>query len=95
MDQYLVNSRGVLHTVVGYGTHFASRLPTTEFKVYKLMNKDDANQVEYTWSELKTLDGQILFVGRRCSLSFEMTKYIEMGLEEGVYFTDDERFMIL
>jgi len=64
MGQYLVNSRSVLHMVIGYGTHFAGCLPTIEFKVYKLMDKDGANKVEYTWSELKTLDGRILFVGQ-------------------------------
>ena len=59
------------------------KLMDKEFKVYKLMNKDGANKVEYTWSKLKTLDGWILFVGRGCSRLFEMAKYIEMGLEEG------------
>lgn len=82
MGQYLMNSGGVLHIVVRYGTNFASHLPTIEFKVYKLMDKDSANKVEYTWSQVKTLDGRILFVGRGCSRSFE--KYIDIILEEGV-----------
>lgn len=52
---------------IEYGTHFTGWLPTIEFKVYKLMDKDGANNVEYTWSELQTLDGRILFVGWECS----------------------------
>ncbi|KAL5203460.1 hypothetical protein ABZP36_014412 [Zizania latifolia] len=45
------------------------------------------DEVRYTWEELPTLDGRMLFIGRGCSRSYEETDY--PSLDGGVYFLDD------
>ncbi|RCV16464.1 hypothetical protein SETIT_3G140300v2 [Setaria italica] len=50
---------------------------------------DQGEEIEYPWSwgELDTLEGRMLFVGRGCSRSYEVAQY--PGFEDGIYFSDD------
>ncbi|CAL4942468.1 unnamed protein product [Urochloa decumbens] len=70
--------------------------PTRDFKVYKMTDKqvikDGVSKIEYTWSELESLDGLVLVAGRGCSRSYEVAEYVGRGLDEGVYFADDGAF---
>lgn len=90
--RYLVQSRGTLLMVVRYGNF----LGVTDFKIFKMtsehVTRDGVNNVVHTWSELNSLDGRMFFVGRGCSQSYEVSTYVERGLDEGIYFTDDECF---
>ncbi|RCV16461.1 hypothetical protein SETIT_3G140000v2 [Setaria italica] len=53
---------------------------------------DQGEEIEYPWSwgELDTLGGQMLFVGRGCSRSYKTAEY--PGFEDGIYFLDDRSF---
>ncbi|KAG2625617.1 hypothetical protein PVAP13_3KG217900 [Panicum virgatum] len=72
--------------------------PTSGFKVFSrigpLALEDDGSSGmvgrPYTWSELDTLGGRMLFVGRGCSRSYETADY--PGFKAGIYFLDDRSF---
>ncbi|RLN28808.1 uncharacterized protein C2845_PM05G29150 [Panicum miliaceum] len=89
--RYLVESRGELLMVVrtrpGSG---ATRVPTSSFRVFQMMKVQitEPGRADYCWNELLALDGRMLFVGRRCSRSFEAIDF--PGSQEGVYFHDDQ-----
>ncbi|CAL4934017.1 unnamed protein product [Urochloa decumbens] len=95
MARYLVHSRGLLLMVVRSGSQYSGS-PTRDFKVYKMTDKqvikDGFSKIEYTWSELESLDGLVLVAGRGCSRSYEVAEYVGRGLDEGVYFADDGAF---
>jgi len=72
--------------------------PTSGFKVFSrigpLALEDDGSGGmvgrPYTWSELDSLGGRMLFVGRGCSRSYETADY--PGFKDGIYFSDDRSF---
>jgi hypothetical protein len=72
--------------------------PTSGFKVFSrigpLALEDDGSGGmvghPYIWSELDTLGGRMLFVGRGCSRSYETADY--PGFKDGMYFSDDRSF---
>ncbi|KAF0913935.1 hypothetical protein E2562_025350 [Oryza meyeriana var. granulata] len=50
--------------------------PTSAFQVFRredrdVINDDGEVQAEHSWTELPTLDGRLLFVGRGCSRSYD------------------------
>ncbi|XP_062179512.1 uncharacterized protein LOC133884180 [Phragmites australis] len=94
--RYLVQSRGELLMVVRFTPH--PQFPTSEFKVFRMigpqMPDDDGGGgvfgYPWSWSQLDTLGGRMLFVGRGCSRSYEVASY--PGFDNGVYFSDDRSF---
>jgi hypothetical protein len=94
--RYLVVSRGELLMVVRFAPD--PELPTSAFKVFNAVGphlpEEDGNSslvwYRYSWSELDSLGGRMLFVGRGCSRSYETADY--PGSKDGIYFVDDRSF---
>ncbi|OEL24657.1 hypothetical protein BAE44_0014323 [Dichanthelium oligosanthes] len=96
--RYLVVSREELLMVVRFSPHPSQ--PTSKFMVFQVTKREmpdadaDANfpvaWYPYTWSELHSLDGRMLFVGHGCSRSYEASQY--PGFKDGIYFLDDGEF---
>ncbi|KAK8457595.1 hypothetical protein SEVIR_3G215000v4 [Setaria viridis] len=95
--RYLVASRGELLMVVRFAPN--PHAPTSSFKVFRMLQQqmpkddkeeEDVDEYPRCWSELDTLGGRMLFVGRACSRSYEADQY--PGFKDGVYFLDDGCF---
>ncbi|KAG2618667.1 uncharacterized protein LOC120665188 [Panicum virgatum] len=93
--RYLVASREELLMVVRFAPN--PQAPTSSFKVFRKLQqqmpgdgKKEADEYHWNWSELDTLGGRMLFVGRGCSRSYEVDQYV--GFKDGVYFLDDGCF---
>ncbi|XP_062197331.1 uncharacterized protein LOC133900231 [Phragmites australis] len=98
--RYLVVSRGELLMVVRFRPHPGQQAQTSAFKVFRVIapqlpdyNLPAAVEYPWSWSELHTLGGRILFVGRGCSRSYETNQY--PGFKDGVYFMDDGDDMMI
>ncbi|KAL6620720.1 hypothetical protein ACP70R_035859 [Stipagrostis hirtigluma subsp. patula] len=70
---------------------------TSGFRVFRMTHLQAGGGPEanlslatYAWTEMPTLEGRMLFVGRGCSRSFEVNDF--PGFQEGVYFLDDGSF---
>ncbi|KAJ1275200.1 hypothetical protein BS78_05G118300 [Paspalum vaginatum] len=50
----------------------------------------DIHLYGWTWNELDTLNGRMLFLGHGCSRSYDTGEY--PGCEDGIYFFDDGEF---
>uniref|UniRef100_K3Z0G0 F-box domain-containing protein n=2 Tax=Setaria italica TaxID=4555 RepID=K3Z0G0_SETIT len=93
--RYLVESRGGLLLVLRFTAYPTQPWTTSLFKVFlatrrKIPNADaDFPVANYPWSwiELDTLGGRMLFVGYGCSRSYEVDQY--PGFKDGIYFLDD------
>ncbi|KAL6906149.1 hypothetical protein ACP4OV_003756 [Aristida adscensionis] len=96
--RYLVESRNCLMMVVRLRRRYPDpKFPTVGFKIYEVnraeVTTDDGTKVlEYSWSELPSLDDRVIFVGRGCSKSYEVSEFVEAGIRAGVYFIDDEGY---
>lgn len=90
--RYLVESRGDLLMVTRYRRETGGA--TVAFRVYSMLRVRVGNMAEdlYLWDELEALDGRMLFVGRGCSRSYEVSDQGQHGMREGVYFIDDHSF---
>ncbi|RLN29469.1 uncharacterized protein C2845_PM05G35010 [Panicum miliaceum] len=93
--RYLVASREELLMVVRFAPN--PHAPTSSFKVFRMLQQpmpdhgmEEADGHHWYWSELDTLGGRMLFVGRGCSRSYEVGQYL--GFKDGVYFLDDGCF---
>ena len=95
--RYLVVSRGELLMVARI--KLRPQEPwTSAFKVFNAVGphlpEEDGNSslvwYRYSWNELDSLGGRMLFVGRGCSRSYEVDQY--PGFKEGIYFLDDGEF---
>jgi hypothetical protein len=82
--RYLVSSRGELLMVVRLAAHH--RALTSSFKVFRMTVITRAR----TWIEEVALCGRMLFVGRGCSRSYEVSQY--PGFKDGIFFLDDRSF---
>nr|ACG34867.1 hypothetical protein [Zea mays] len=80
--RYLVSSRGELLMVVRLAAHHHA--PTSSFKVFRM------TLYPRTWFEEDALCGRMLFVGRGCSRSYEVSQY--PGFKDGIFFLDDRSF---
>uniref|UniRef100_A0A0D9WJ59 KIB1-4 beta-propeller domain-containing protein n=1 Tax=Leersia perrieri TaxID=77586 RepID=A0A0D9WJ59_9ORYZ len=94
LARYLVRSREKLLMVVRLSSSLRDDSPsptTSSFRVFEKEEKSlDGGGSEYSWRELKKLEGRMLFVGRGCSRCYEEDNgYPGM---EGVYFLDDRSF---
>ncbi|CAL4994262.1 unnamed protein product [Urochloa decumbens] len=93
-DRYLVVSRGELLLVLRFAP--GPNQPTSNFKLYQATAADATNayfpaaQYPWAWSELDTLGGRMLFIGKGCSRSYDSDLY--PGFEAGIYFLDDGMF---
>jgi hypothetical protein len=88
--RYIVESRKELLMVVRFSPSPLRQLPTSSFKVFRLIEAQsltEVDKIEYSWDELRTLDGRILFVGQGCSTPYEVADFPR--LQDGVYFFDD------
>ncbi|CAL4901733.1 unnamed protein product [Urochloa decumbens] len=93
--RYIVESRKELLMVVRFSASPLRQLPTSAFKIFRLIEAQsltEVDKIEYSWDELPALDGRMLFVGQGCccSTSYEVEDF--PGFLEGVYFFDDRRF---
>ncbi|CAL5095395.1 unnamed protein product [Urochloa decumbens] len=90
--RYLLESRGDLLMVVRFAPD--PHAPTSSFKVFRMLEQQKPDgakkKASWCWSELDTLGGRMLFVGRGCSRSYEVDQY--PGFKDGVYFLDDGCF---
>jgi hypothetical protein len=89
--RYIVQSREKLLMVVRLGDP-DSLVPTKSFKVYETEEVEKGGNAFYLWKQLDTLDDRVFFVGRGCSRAFGVPPYMRFGVNEGVYFLDDECF---
>ncbi|CAL4985086.1 unnamed protein product [Urochloa decumbens] len=93
-DRYLVVSRGELLLVLRFAP--GPNQPTSNFKLYQATAADATNayfpaaQYPWAWSELDTLGGRMLFIGKGCSRSYDSDLY--PGFEAGIYLLDDGMF---
>ncbi|CAD6271875.1 unnamed protein product [Miscanthus lutarioriparius] len=63
---------------------------TSSFKVFRMTpNEEEADVYPWTWSELPTLDGRMLFVGRDAP---DPTRWVKDGFKDGIFFLDDRSF---
>jgi hypothetical protein len=95
---YLVESRGLLHMVVRLAAHHHA--PTSWFKVFDMQpfdiiepddDNEEADERSWTWYEVEAvLLDRVLFVGRGCSRSYEVSQY--PGFKDGIFFLDDRSF---
>ncbi|KAF0935278.1 hypothetical protein E2562_031731 [Oryza meyeriana var. granulata] len=89
-SRYLVESHNNLLMLVRYRKdHNAS---TEEVKIFQMFEVQMPGEngmpvTRYNWVEMRSLYGDMIFVGRGCSRSYEAANY--PGFEEGVYFLDD------
>ncbi|OEL38562.1 hypothetical protein BAE44_0000418 [Dichanthelium oligosanthes] len=90
-DRYLVESRGELLMVVRKKS-LQEPTRSSSFRVFQMTAPDADHADEYSWDELPTLDGRMLFVGHGHSRSYEVADFPE--LQDAVYF-HDEAFNVL
>ncbi|KAL6618754.1 hypothetical protein ACP70R_033893 [Stipagrostis hirtigluma subsp. patula] len=83
--RYLAQSRGELMMILRFAPH--PEMPTSAFKVFRVMLNHDGDRM---WTELHSLGGRTLFVGRACSRCYETGEY--PGFKDVVYFLDDSSF---
>ncbi|XP_062179513.1 uncharacterized protein LOC133884181 [Phragmites australis] len=90
--RYLVESRGELLMAVRFTPAADRQMPTSSFRVFRLIESHilNSDKVDYTWDELHTLGGRMLFIGQGCSRCYEMGDF--PGFQDGIYFMDDRRF---
>ncbi|KAL6868322.1 hypothetical protein ACP4OV_015167 [Aristida adscensionis] len=65
---------------------------TSSFRVFVFSvveGEGTGDNAAWVWTELPTLGGRILFLGRGCSRSYHAGSY--PGCDEGVYFLDDNK----
>lgn len=94
--RYLVSSRGDLLLVVRFAPQ--PNEPTSDFKLYRATERPHqvpepdpdfpVADFAWAWTELDSLDGQILFVGLGSSRAYDSDEY--PGVMPGIYFFDDE-----
>jgi hypothetical protein len=89
--RYLVESRGELLMVMRFVGDSPRWSPHTGgFHVYQATQRlTGAGLVQHAWTEMDSLDGRMLFVGRGCSRSYEVADFPGFGFGEGIYFLDD------
>ncbi|XP_052157352.1 uncharacterized protein LOC127775080 [Oryza glaberrima] len=93
-SRYLVESQNCLLLIVRYREGHPTS-STQELKVFQLVELEipDENGImmtRYNWVELFSLFGEMIFLGRGCSRSYNVSNY--PGFTEGVYFLDDGSF---
>ncbi|AQK86601.1 uncharacterized protein LOC100274863 [Zea mays] len=81
--RYLVVSRGELLVVVRLAAHHHA--PTSSFKVFRVILKSKTCRFEEV-----ALCGRMLFLGRGCSRSYEVSQY--PGFKDSIFFLDDRSF---
>ncbi|CAL5060619.1 unnamed protein product [Urochloa decumbens] len=98
--RYLIESRRGLLLVVRF-TADQTQPWTSMFKVFLAIERKTTPDVDtnadfplakypWSWSELDTLGGRMLFIGYGCSRSYESDQY--PGFKDGIYFSDDSKF---
>ncbi|OEL14529.1 hypothetical protein BAE44_0024452 [Dichanthelium oligosanthes] len=97
-NRYLLDTSETLLMVVRFTPE--PNQPTSRFKVIMLDGREehdadaDANfpvdRYAWSWSELDTLGGLLLFIRHGCSRSYQVDQY--PGLKSGIYFLDDGEF---
>ncbi|XP_051212195.1 uncharacterized protein [Lolium perenne] len=89
--RYLVESDGELLMVVRFvGDHPRWSPHTGGFQVYQATQSlTGAGLVQHAWTELHSLDGRMMFVGRGCSRSYNVADFPGSSFGEGIYFFDD------
>jgi hypothetical protein len=90
--RYLVESREELLMVVRFTGDSPRWVPRTgAFQVYQATQLlTDSGLVQFSWNEMTSLDGRMLFVARGCSRSYDVADFPGLGFKDGIYFLDDQ-----
>lgn len=96
VSRYLVESRGKLLMVLReYSVGRGVGRCTWVFRIFEMVLEilPHVQGAKASWVELRDLHGRALFLGRGCSMAFEVSQFT--GLQEGViYYLDDTSFDI-